>query len=79
MRLARTYTIETEISEYVDRTRGGESASERVNQLLKLAIEQEEYNRLEAEAARFFSGQEEIANEETREFRKAGLRTLRRD
>jgi len=55
MRISKSFTIEPEISNYVDETKGEQSASDRVNELLRLAIIQEQYQRLEAEAAEFFS------------------------
>lgn len=82
MKIAKTFTIDPQVSEYVDATKRGTSASERINQLLKRAIEQEKIERLEAEAAAFFSAN---ADKDAREddeaiaFRKAGLRALEKD
>jgi hypothetical protein len=78
MRLAKSFTIEADINEYVDETKGDRSASDRVNELLRRAVIQEQYARLEAEAAEFFSGKK--ANRaEARAFQKASLRTFGRD
>ncbi len=79
MRIAKSFTIDPEVSEYVDTTKGERSASERINQLLKRAIEQERYDRLEAEAAAFFSEQSALDDDEGLAFRRAGMRALQRD
>jgi len=78
MRLPKSFMVEPEINEYVDATKGSRSASERVNQLLKRAILEEQYDRLEAEAAAFFA-ESQGSRAETRAFQKAALRTFDRD
>ncbi|HEY2823662.1 MAG TPA: hypothetical protein VGJ06_21645 [Candidatus Acidoferrum sp.] len=78
MRLAKSFTIEPEINEYVDTTKGERSASERVNELLKRAIAQERYERLAEEAAEFFADGK-IDRTETDAFQKAALRSFGRD
>jgi hypothetical protein len=78
MRLAKSFTIEPEINEYVDETKGDRSASERVNELLRRAMLQEQYDRLEAEAAAFFSDTN-TDRAEARAFQKASLRSFGRD
>ena len=78
MRLAKSFTIEPEINEYVDETKGSRSASERVNELLRRAMIQEQYDRLEAEAAAFFTDPK-ADRWETRAMQKAALRTFGRD
>jgi hypothetical protein len=78
MRLPKSFTIESEVSEYVDNTKGRRSASERVNELLKRAILDEQYERLEAEAAEFFSEPTEERSE-TLAFQRESLRSLGRD
>jgi hypothetical protein len=70
--------VEPEINDYVDATKGNRSASERLNQLLKRAILEEQYDRLEAEAARFFA-ESRTSRAETRAFQKAALRSFDRD
>lgn len=85
VRLAKSFTIEADINEYVDQTKGERSASERVNELLRRAMMQEQYARLAAEAAEFFGGgQAERAGSkavraEAKAFQKASLRTFGRD
>lgn len=78
MRLAKSFTIEPDINEYVDETKGDRSASERVNELLRRAMLQEQYNRLEAEAAAFFSDAN-TDRAEAKAFQKAALRSFGRD
>jgi hypothetical protein len=78
MRLAKSFTIEPEINEYVDITKGERSASERVNELLKRAIAQERCERLAAEAADFFADGK-TDRTETDAFQKAALRSFGRD
>jgi hypothetical protein len=78
MRISKSFTIDPEISNYVDETKGQQSASDRVNELLRLAMVQEQYQRLEAEAAEFFADVQ-TDRSETKDFQKASLRTLGRD
>lgn len=78
MRLAKSFSIEPEISEYVDETKGQRSASERVNELLRRAMRQEQYERLEAEAAAFFADSK-AERAEAKAMQKATLRTFGRD
>ena len=78
MRLAKSFTIEADINEYVDETRGDRSASERVNELLRRAMVQEQDDSLEAEAAEFF-GCTKMDRAEAKAFQKASLRTFGRD
>src|SRR5207253_5892488 len=70
MRLAKSFTIEPDINSYVDETKGDRSASDRVNELLRRAMLQEQYDRLEAEAAEFFA-HAKTARIETKAFQKA--------
>ncbi len=77
MRLAKTFTIEPDINEYVDATKGDASASERVNKLLRRAMLLEQCERLEAEAAEFF-GDTKAGRAEAKSFQKASLRTFGR-
>jgi hypothetical protein len=78
MRLPKSFTLESEVNDYVLSTKGNRSASDRVNELLKLAIQQEQYDALEAEAAAFFSESQEHRPED-RAFQKAALRTIARE
>lgn len=78
MRLPKSFTIELDINEYVDETKGDRSASDRVNELLRRAIVQEQYDVLEAEAAAFFADAK-ADRSETKALQKAALRTFGRD
>ena len=78
MRLPKSFMVDPEINEYVDSTKGERSASERVNELLKRAILEEQYDRLEAEAAAFFT-EVRSSRVETRAFQKAALRSFDSD
>ena len=77
-KLPKTYTIEPEVDKYVEATKGAGSASKRVNELLKRAIIQEQYNQLEKEAAEFFAT-EPGDRSETKSLQRAARRTLERD
>lgn len=79
MRTAKSFTIEEEVSEYVDSTKGERSASERVNELLRRAILQEQEERLAREAASFFSDARNAGRKEARAFQKTSRKSLARD
>jgi hypothetical protein len=78
-RVAKSFTIEAEVNEYVSSTKGSQSASERVNELLRRAMRAERYEHLEAEAQAFFSTVDEKERGETRAFQSAAMRTFERD
>ncbi len=78
-RLAKSFTIDERIHTYILRTRGRNSASERVNELLQRAILDEQYEALDREAASFFAELMPQERAESRAFGRASLRTLRRD
>ena len=78
MRLAKSFTIEPDINDYVDGTKGSRSASERVNEMLRRAMIQERDDRLEAEAAAFFADSK-ADRPETKAMQKEALRTFGRD
>jgi hypothetical protein len=77
-KLPKTYTIEPDVNHYVEATKGSLSASKRVNELLKRAIVQEQYEQLEKEAAEFFAAEADDRSE-TMSFQRAARRTLERD
>lgn len=81
MRLAKSFTIEPDLNEYVEETKGDTSASERINRLLRRAMIQEQYDKLEAEAAEFFADTATTGTDraETKSFQSASLRTFGRD
>jgi hypothetical protein len=77
-KLPKSYTIEPDVDKYVESTKGGQSASKRVNELLKRAIIQEQYEQLEREAAQFFAA-EAGDRSETKALQRVARRTLERD
>ncbi len=77
--IAKSFTIEPELNDYIASTKGQRSASERVNEMLRRAIVLEEYDRLEAEAAAFFATVSRRERQEARAFQRASIRTLSRD
>lgn len=79
MRNSKSFTIDEEIEDYVVKTRGDRSASDRVNELLKRAILVEQQEQLEKEVAAFFTSSRDIDRTETHALQKASLRTLNRD
>jgi hypothetical protein len=79
MRKAKTFTVEESVLTLVERTKGDRSTSERVNELLKLALEVEQRNKLEHEAALFYSAVKQGDRREERAFEKASLRSFERD
>ena len=79
MRKPASFTVYRTLLEYVARTRGRRSRSQRVNELLQRAIEQERAEALEAEAAVFFSGETKAERAETRFFHKLGAKSFARD
>ena len=78
VRVSKSFTIEPEIDSYVSKTKGNRSASERVNELLKRAILDEQHDKLEAEAAAFFAEANQHRSG-TKALQKAALRTFERD
>jgi hypothetical protein len=78
MRVPKSFTIEQNINAYVDETKGDASASDRLNELLRRAIVQEQYQRLEQEAAAFFA-EANAERSETKAFQRASIRALGRD
>jgi hypothetical protein len=79
MRIAKTFTVEESLLAVVESTKGDRSMSERVNELLKLAIEQEQRDALEREAAVFYSTSSRTERQTERSFKKASRRSFTRD
>lgn len=73
----RSFSLDPEVLNEVDRTKGEVSASERVNSLLKYALEMERKASLNQEAAVFFR---KVADDrrERRAFQKAGFKSWAR-
>ena len=78
MKLAKNFTIGPDLIKYVEETKGDASASERVNELLRRAMTQEQYDKLGAEDAEFFAVAK-AGRAEAKSFQKAALRTFSRD
>ncbi|MGC2322644.1 MAG: hypothetical protein WA463_08450 [Terriglobales bacterium] len=77
-RKTRSFSLDPEVLAEVDKTKGDDSASERVNQLLKLALETERKADRWREAEEFFNDAPDD-RQERRAFQKASLRTLTRE
>ncbi|MGH9470772.1 MAG: hypothetical protein ACRD1N_10595 [Terriglobia bacterium] len=78
-RTARSFTIAPEVDEYISSTKGDRSASERVNEMLRRAMQQERYEKLELEARAFFSTVGDVERKEARAFQDAAIRAITRD
>jgi Arc/MetJ-type ribon-helix-helix transcriptional regulator len=78
MRFSRTFTVDYSILDYLQRTRRHGSQSERVNELLRRAIFEEQYEALEKEAATFFAAAGGKEHTESKAFVAASLRSLTR-
>jgi hypothetical protein len=79
MRIPKTFTVDESLLAAVESTKGDRSMSERVNELLKLALELEQRDALEREAALFYSTANESERRAERAFQKAALRSFTRD
>ena len=79
VRKTRSFSLDPEVLSEIERTKGSASASERVNQLLKYALETERKASLYQEAAQFF-GSVPPADDRTerRAYQKAGLESWSR-
>lgn len=78
MRQAKSFTISDEILTEIANTKGTESTSERVNELLKRALELEHRERLEQETAEFFANNRDDVRERMA-YQKASKEVLSRD
>jgi hypothetical protein len=78
-RTSKSFSLDKQLVEEIERTKGSASTSERVNALLKRALELERLKNLENEAATFFAeaSQEEQESRET--FQAATLKSLARE
>jgi hypothetical protein len=79
MRIPKTLTVEDFLLADVERTKGERSTSERVNELLKLALELERREELDREAALFYASLNQTDRQEEQAFQKASKRSLARD
>jgi len=78
VRKTRSFSLDPDVLTEVERTKGQASVSERVNQLLKYALEMERKASLYQEAANFFSSAPDD-REERRAFQRANLSTWARE
>jgi hypothetical protein len=78
-RSATSFTIDRPILDYLQRTRSGRSRSERVNQLLRRAILDEQYEALSREAAVFFGAAGASERAEVRAFGRVSRRLITRE
>ena len=72
-------TMEESLLEVIERTKGDRSTSDRVNELLKLALEHEKRVELDREAAIFFGAKNRKDRSERRAFQKAALRSFAKE
>jgi hypothetical protein len=77
-RSSKSFTVDHSILEYLQRTRSSRSRSERVNELLRRAILEEQYEALAQEAAEFFAAAGRTERAESRVFAKASRRSIAR-
>ncbi len=78
IRKTRSFSLDPDILTAVERTKGRSSASERVNGLLRYALELERKASLSREAAEFFCTPLDD-REERQAFQSAGLKTWARE
>jgi hypothetical protein len=78
-RFSKSFTVDRSILDYHQRTRSTRSRSERVNELLRRAILDEQYEALEREAAEFFAVAGKTERSESRAFAAASRRSITRD
>lgn len=79
MRKATSFTISSDILNEIAKSKGSNSTSERVNTLLRKALELERRERFEEEAAEFFKNTSDHVDSERTAFLKASKKTLSRD
>jgi hypothetical protein len=78
-RFSKSFTIDGSILDYLQRTRSSLSRSERVNELLRRAIREEQYEALEREAAEFFAAAGKQERAESQAFAAASQRAITRE
>jgi hypothetical protein len=78
-RFSKSFTIDGSILDYLQRTRSSLSRSERVNELLRRAILEEQYEALEREAAEFFAAAGKQERVESQAFAAASQRAITRE
>jgi hypothetical protein len=78
-KVSKSVTIDAEVGEYIAGTRGSASTSERLNDLLRIAIQQEQRESLEQQAQSFYSVPRNSDRAGIRAFKRAAIRAQRRD
>ena len=78
-RTTKSLSLEKELLREVERTKGGASTSERVNTLLKSALELERRRALATEAETFFGSAPDEDEASRRAFRLASIKSLARE
>jgi len=78
LRKTRSFSLDPELLSEIERTKGRDSASQRVNILLKYALEMERKATLRQEAAQFFAGAQDV-RQERRAFQRAGIKSWSRE
>ncbi len=78
LRKTRSFSLDPELLSEIERTKGHDSASQRVNALLKYALAMERKATLREEAAQFFASTSDV-RQERRAFQRASLKTWGRE
>jgi len=79
MRSSKSFTVDRSILDYLQRTRSSRSRSERVNELLRRAILDEQYEALSREASEFFAAAGTTERAESKVFAEASRRSITRE
>jgi hypothetical protein len=79
MRKVTSFTISSDILTEIANGKGESSTSERVNRLLRLALDLERRQELERQAAEFFASETSESLKERAAYQKATKRSLSRD
>jgi hypothetical protein len=79
VKTAGSYTIDKDVKDYIDETKGELSASQRANELLNAAIEREQLDALARQARQFFGDPRNADRENARAFQKSAIRVQARD
>jgi hypothetical protein len=75
----KSFSLEKRVVEEIERTKGRVSSSERVNALLKRALELERLEKLENEAATFFAAVSQQEEDSREAFHAAALKSFARE
>lgn len=79
MRYSKSFTVDRSILDYLQGTCSGRSRSDRVNELLRRAILEEQYEALAQEAAEFFATAARAERAESNAFAAASHRSITRE